>query len=122
MRSNHLFVLVAVASVLTQPAVGASHGRPTAPSASVPAAPKLCRMFDSPTWDNQGFVVACDNQAPNAGPPARRCSMFNSSAYDMAGFNVLCERETVAASTPQQRTCPVFSPSTWDNMGFRVPC
>ena len=121
MRSNHLFVLAAVASVLTQPAVGANHGRPTAPSASVPAAPKLCRLFDSPTWDNQGFVVACDNQAPNAGPPARRCSMFNSSAYDMVGFTVLCERETVAASAPQ-RNCPVFNPSTWDNMGFRVPC
>ena len=121
MRMNQLFTLAAVASVLTQPALAANHLPKAAPSASASAAPKLCRMFDPPSWDNQGFVVACDKQAQNADPPTRRCSMFNSSAYDMVGFTVSCEKETVAASTPQ-RTCPVFTPSSWDNMGFRVPC
>lgn len=121
MRANHLFILAAVASVLTQPALATNHGPAAAPAAPVAAAPKMCRVFDSPYWDNQGFVVACDKQAPDANPPTRRCPMFNSSAYDTVGFTVSCEREAGAVSTPQ-RTCPVFTPATWDNMGFRVPC
>ena len=120
MRLNHLIILAAVASVLTYPAEASNHVRAAAPSAPASAA-KMCRVFDSAYWDNQGFVVACDKQAQDANPPTRRCPMFNSSAYDTVGFTVSCEREAVAASM-SQRTCPVFTPATWDNMGFRVPC
>lgn len=121
MRLNHLFTLAALASVLTQPALASNHRPTTAPAASVAAGPKMCRMFDSPYWDNQGFVVACDRQAQQSAPPVRRCPMFNSAAYDTVGFTVPCGREVIAAQAPQ-RTCPMFTPSTWDNMGFRVPC
>lgn len=122
MRLHQLLMLAAGASVLVQPAIGANHTRAAAaPSASVSAVPKLCRMFDSAYWDNQGFVVTCDKQAYRTDPPARRCPMFTPPTLDNAGFTVPCERETIAASPPQ-RTCPMFSPSTWDNMGFRVPC
>ena len=121
MRLNQLFMLAAIASVLTQPALAANHVPTAAHSGSASAAPKLCRMFDAPSWDNQGFVIACDKGNLAANPPTRRCPMFNSSAYDAVGFTVSCEKEAVVASAPQ-RTCPMFTPSTWDNMGFRVPC
>lgn len=52
MRLNHLFTLAAVASVLTQPALASNHRPTTAPAASVAAGPKMCRVFDSPYWDN----------------------------------------------------------------------
>lgn len=120
MRLIPLIALAAAASVLTEPAMSANHGQKAAPSTSVPSAPKMCRMFDSAYWDNQGFVVACDKQV-QANPRTGRCPMFNSPAYDTVGFTVPCEKETVVASAPQ-RTCPMFTPSTWDNMGFRVPC
>ena len=119
MRSNHLFVLATVASVLTQPAVAANHARAAVPSASVSPAPKLCRMFDSPSLDNQGFVVTCDNQKRD--PPVRRCPMFNPPTPENAGFTVPCGKEEVVAFPPQ-RTCPVFNSPTLENMGFRVPC
>lgn len=122
MRLHQLFVLAACASVLAQPAVAANHTRAAAaPPGSVSSPPKLCRMFDSPYWDNQGFVMTCDKQAQNAAPTIRRCPMFNSSAYDTVGFTVECEKATAIVSAPP-RTCPMFTPSTWDNMGFRVPC
>lgn len=121
MRLNQLFALAAVASVLTQPALASNHRPTAAPPASVAAGPKMCRLFDSPHLDNQGFVVACDKQAPNTTPTVRLCPMFNPPTPENAGFRVPCEKEAAPAFTPQ-RTCPMFNPPTLDNMGFRVPC